>query len=322
MPFCPNCGSYISPGTNICSCGTTFGHSSEPKKEREPTEFERQQEEKRKVRNSYYQRAKKLMDDGMYLEAIEYIDKALETSKSSFYIMAKAKAYYYAGMYEKALPLFKQSIAPYQGINNYIIFEWIGDTLNGLGRFDEAIEAYEQAIDIINEEYEKSVNFFKSERWMGYERIEHACASELEQKNERIFNVKERIDYSNKLKNMKINKKPSVSDESDFNSQKELLTDIGKENLITITGTYFYGNPKFEKGMELLLKKEKDNEFDSDAIAVYLNNVKVGYVANNVRTTCYLTSNASDIQIQDTAHAKYLLYFAYSYHIAEIIETG
>ncbi len=71
--------------------------------------------------------------------------------------------------------------------------------------------------------------------------------------------------------------------------------------------------------MELLLRKEKDNEFDSDAIAVYLNNVKVGYVANNVRTACYLTSNASDIQIQDIAHAKYILYFAYRYHIAEII---
>ncbi len=45
MPFCPNCGSYISPGTNICSCGTTFGYSSsEHKKEKEPTEFEKQQE--------------------------------------------------------------------------------------------------------------------------------------------------------------------------------------------------------------------------------------------------------------------------------------
>jgi len=70
--------------------------------------------------------------------------------------------------------------------------------------------------------------------------------------------------------------------------------------------------------MELVLKKEKDNEFDSDAIAVYLNNVKVGYVANNEHTTCYLTSNASDIH-QDITHAKYLLYFAYNYHIAEII---
>lgn len=47
MPFCPNCGSYVSPGTNICSCGTTFGYKSEPEKEVE-SEFQKQQREKNK----------------------------------------------------------------------------------------------------------------------------------------------------------------------------------------------------------------------------------------------------------------------------------
>ena len=164
MPFCTNCGSYVSPGTNICSCGTTFGYMSEPE-ENEPTEFEKQQEEKRRIHN----------------------------------------------------------------------------------------------------------------------KIE------------------------------------SISSKSDFNDQEELLTLIGKKNLITITGTHFYHNPKFEKGMELLLKKEKDNEFDSDAIAVYSNNVKVGYIANNERTACYLTSKASDIVVPDIACAEYMLYFAYKYHIAKLI---
>lgn len=319
MPFCPNCGSYVSPGTNICSCGTTFGYNSEPEKEKEPTEFEKQQKEKRKLCNGYYQEAKKLMDDGKYLESIEYIDKALETSKSSFYIMAKAKAYYYAGMYEEALPLFKQSIAPYQGIDNYIIFEWIGDTLNELNRFEEAIKSYKEAINIINKDYAWTINFHKEQRWDSPS--DAYLNSLLTKKNERISNLKDRIDYSIKLKNEIINKKSTISDESDYEEKEELLIDIGKKNLITITGTRFHGNHKFKKGMELLLKKEKDNEFDSDAIAVYLNNVKVGYVANNEHTTCYLTSMASEIQISDIAHAKYLLYFAYSYHIAEIIET-
>lgn len=319
MPFCPNCGSYISPGTNICSCGTTFGYSSKPEKERESTEFERQQEEKRKVRNSYYQKAKKLMDDGRYLEAIEYIDKALETSESSFYIMAKAKAYYYAGMYDNALLLFKQSISSYHRIDDYVIFEWIGDTLIELNRFDEAIGAYKEAINIINEEYERSINFFKSERWMGYERIERACDSALKEKNERLSNVKERISYSNKLKTHQNNKKPSISAKSSFECQKEFLTSIGKQNLITITGTHFYDNPKFEKGMKFKLVKEEDNKFDSDAIAVYLNDVKVGYVANNDHTACYLTSKASDLHISDIANAEYLSYYSYMYHIAKLI---
>ena len=34
MPFCPNCGSYVSPGANVCSCGTTFGHDPESEKEK------------------------------------------------------------------------------------------------------------------------------------------------------------------------------------------------------------------------------------------------------------------------------------------------
>lgn len=318
MPFCPNCGSYVSPGANVCSCGTTLGYSTEAEKERNPTEFQKQQEEKRKVRNGYYKKAEELMDDGKYLEAIGYIDRALEISNSGFYIKAKAKAYYYAGMYDEALPLFRQALNHYWGIDTYVIFEWIGDTLNELKRFDEAIEAYEEAVDVINNDYEKSVNFFKGERWMGYERIEHACASALDNRNERLSDVNERIAYSNRLKNETIGKISEISAESDLNDQKEVLSYIGRENLITITGSNFYSNPKFEKGMELKLIREEDNEFDRDAIAVYMNDVKVGYVVNNEDTSSYLTSKASEIQIQDTSYAEYMLYYAYRYHIARL----
>lgn len=125
--------------------------------------------------------------------------------------------------------------------------------------------------------------------------------------------MKDRIAYSNKLK-----REGPIRLQKDSDEQRKFLKNIGKENFITITGTYFYDNPKFEKGMKLKLVKE-DNEFDADAIAVYLNDVKVGYVANSVRTTCYLTSDAKDIQIQDIVYAEYMFYFAYQYHIAKII---
>ena len=317
MPFCPNCGSYVSPGSNVCSCGTTFGSDPEVEKERKPTEFEKQQEEKRKVRNGYYKKAEGLMDDGKYLEAIEYIDRALEISESGFYIKAKAKAYYYAGMYDEALSLFRQSLNHYWGIDTYVIFEWIGDTLNKLDRFDEAIEAYEEAEDIINNEYERSVNFFKGESRMGYERIEHACASSLEERNERLYDVKKRIAYSNKLKNETSLK----TGESYFNDREELLSSIGRKNLITITGSYFYDNPKFEKGMEFELIKEKGNEFDRDAIAVYLDGEKVGYVANSDTTNCSKSSKASELKnLEDAAYAQYLMRYQGSYHLARIIK--
>lgn len=71
--------------------------------------------------------------------------------------------------------------------------------------------------------------------------------------------------------------------------------------------------------MKFKLVKEEDNEFDKEAIAIYLDDVKVGYVANSVRTSCYLTSEAKNVQIQDIAYAEYMFYFAYQYHIAKII---
>lgn len=72
--------------------------------------------------------------------------------------------------------------------------------------------------------------------------------------------------------------------------------------------------------MKFKLIKEDNNEFDADAIAIYLNDVKVGYVANSIRTACSLTSEAKDIQIQNIAYAEYMFYFAYQYHIAKILE--
>ena len=62
--------------------------------------------------------------------------------------------------------------------------------------------------------------------------------------------------------------------------------------------------------MPLRLVKEPDNQFDRNAIAVYAEDKKVGYVANNVRTKFELTSSASELQnkIGNTARAEYLAY--------------
>ena len=78
MSFCPNCGSYVSPGTNICSCGTTFGYDSEPEKEEE-TEFQKQEKKQINTTDEYCRQGRKLMDNGDFLKAIEYFDKALES---------------------------------------------------------------------------------------------------------------------------------------------------------------------------------------------------------------------------------------------------
>lgn len=54
----------------------------------------------------------------------------------------------------------------------------------------------------------------------------------------------------------------------------------------TLTGTkHYYGKEFLKPGMELLLEKEPDNEYDKEAIMVKLKGLgKLGYVANSPYT--------------------------------------
>ena len=56
-----------------------------------------------------------------------------------------------------------------------------------------------------------------------------------------------------------------------------------KDMYFTITGcNHYLGNEFMEKGMKVKLKKEPDNEFDSEAIMVQIKGIgKCGYVANS-----------------------------------------
>lgn len=59
-----------------------------------------------------------------------------------------------------------------------------------------------------------------------------------------------------------------------------------KEMYFTLTGCgYYLGSDFLEKGMIVKLKKEPDNEHDSEAIMVKMKGLgKIGYVANSPRT--------------------------------------
>lgn len=158
---------------------------------------------------------------------------------------------------------------------------------------EEAVEAYIEAIDIVNGDYDWKINSYEKQRF------DRPLDSYL--------------NYSKKLKRVLPRKL-----ENDTDEQERFLKNLGKENFITIVGTNFYGDLEFKKAVKLKLVKEKDNEFDSDAVAVYLGDVKVGYAANSVRTCCPLTSQAMDIQIEDSAFAEYMFYFDNQYHILRL----
>ena len=99
--------------------------------------------------------------------------------------------------------------------------------------------------------------------------------------------------------------------EETFQRNLETLKSYTKDELFTITGRNFYKNEiPLTPGMPLKLVKEPDNEFDNEAIAVYVQDKKIGYVANKDYTKYELSSSASELQdkIQDTAQGSYLFY--------------
>lgn len=66
------------------------------------------------------------------------------------------------------------------------------------------------------------------------------------------------------------------------------------------------------------LEREPENVYDSDAIAFYSGERKVGYVANSRNTVCDLTSLASELDIPRSIYAKYLMRYDFRFHIAQI----
>ena len=85
-----------------------------------------------------------------------------------------------------------------------------------------------------------------------------------------------------------------------------------KKICFTISGMYHYfGDDFLERGDEVKLIKEPDNDYDSEAIRVEVDGLgKIGYVANSVRTVlgnCYSAGRLYDkIKEQATASVKYI----------------
>lgn len=82
---------------------------------------------------------------------------------------------------------------------------------------------------------------------------------------------------------------------------------------ITITGTkYFFGQEFLEPKMEVTLKKEHDNEYDSEAIAVEVEGMgRIGHVANSPRTVMGESMSAGRLydRIGETAKADIMYVF-------------
>lgn len=161
-------------------------------------------------------------------------------------------------------------------------------------------------------------------------RMLYDWASDLIQESKKVPNGLEKLEKAKEINIRAITSRPGENSEEDLdkylhqrdsinyciNYEREYLKNLetlksfDKEELFTIAGMIHYKKSiDLAPGVPLKLAREPDNEHDRDAIAVYYNDEKVGYVANSPSTKHESTSSASELKdkIQDTCEA-YLLF--------------
>ena len=257
-------------------------------------------------RDEYSKRAWDYFMDNNFDDALYYIDMALDLDYGNANNWnRKAIVLEYMKRYEESERCYNKSLELYPQSLVYdnkarMLRDWAGhlfkdaiNSQNRLPKLEKALKINRKAIDVVQ-------------------------ANNGEETVGRYLSQKHIIENT-------------IGHENEYQRNAEALKAYDRSQLFTITGRRFHDTSiKLTIGMPLRLVKEPDNQFDRNAIAVYAedkkvgyvaNNVrtkfelnaedkKVGYVANNVRTKFELTSSASELQnkIGNTARAEYLAY--------------
>ena len=411
MPICPNCGSFVSEGSPVCSCGTTLRYGSSYEMEEDPEETKRKEEASR-----CYREACELESQGRYRQALELYERSRELGDRNFTNLQRGHLYYEMGDYEGALECYRK----FGKEENALTAS--AKALAQLGRYDEAFDMLFEVIGMIEADKRYLPDYTNPDYGVHYtsEELDSRAADRLRRKRKALARVykdiawtymfqenhklaikyiDEAIDFdeaeanylnvkaiilermgkcdkaigfydqaiamksdsvfidnearlikrwcSSLVKGEDLKKaealimkavemlsgteteediskyirlKDHIHDLMSYGGQWELLNGIGRENLIVITGSYYYGDIDFEIGMPFTLFRDYLNEFDSDAIAVYHGCDKIGYVANSLDTTCEMCTSASDLAIPFSANAEYLMHYKGQYHIARLRE--
>ena len=281
MGICPNCGSWVDDGDICMNCGGSgsysYGHDDNPDDiEINPT-YSKRDEYANKAWN-YYMDFKD--EDALYYInlALDLDDKHSNNWNKKAIILESFKRYEESEKcYNRSLELAKQDVV-YDN-KARMLLTWSHQLLdeskelpNGLTKIKEAEQKIIKAMNALPADSDEDIN--------------------------KYLRMRDTINFY-------------IGYENKFQSNLETLKQYDKSELFTITGRQFYRNKiNLTLGLPLKLVKEPDNEFDKDAIAVYAQDEKIGYVANNDYTKYKLTSSASELQdkIEDNAKGSYLFY--------------
>ena len=242
-----------------------------------------------------------LVNEGKFDEALTLINKLIENDSNDY------ENWYYKGIildnlaeYEKAVESFKKALVLNDGdeIKTFIansLYKWAKIAFFPDLEYQKALTLINEALEIIPESEDSSEFYFlKGE-------ILEALKEPVEARKNYLIAYGE----FDKLR--------------EFEAQVDYLNN-NEDVLINITGSYFY-NFTPSAGQIVDLVKESENEYDSDAIAIYLDNKKVGYVANSEYTLMDGIKSASKINglISDDAQAEILFVYLDEYIIAKLI---
>lgn len=193
--------------------------------------------------------------------------------------------------------------------------------LEGMKRYAESEECYNRSLELA-----KSDLVSDNKTRMLYDWSQHLLEESKKMSDglgnlydalEKITKAMETLPRKNSEENIEkyLKQKDSINFyidyEKEFQKNVETIKSYAKDEMFTIAGINYHENGmNLTPGMNLKLVREPDNEFDSDAIAVYAENKKIDYVANNDHAKYELTSSASQLndKIPDTAQGEYLLY--------------
>ena len=285
MGICPNCGSWVDDGDICGNCGGSgsYSYENDNDDESDSTPYISVSESRC---NEYSNKAWNYYLEFKEEDALYYINLALDINDRHANNWNK-KAIILEGMkryaesekcYDKSLELSSNNLV--RDNKTRMLYSWAAQLIeeskklpNGLRKLEEAKEKNIKAMDA-------------------------RPGDNSEENLDKYLTQKDTINFY-------------IDYEKKFQRNLETLKSFDKIELFTITGRQFYkNNINLTSGMSLKLVKEPDNEQDKDAIAVYVEDEKIGYVANNDYTKYELTSSASELQdkIQNTAEAYYLFY--------------
>lgn len=282
MGFCPNCGSWVDEG-DICGCcggSGSYGYENDDDSDDVITDsrFIKRDEYSKKAWDYYM--------DFKEEDALHYINLALDLDKShsnnwnikAIILESMERFEESEECYDKSLKLFRQSLVCDNKAR--MLRAWAGHLLeeskklpNGLTKLEEAMEKNRKAINALP-------------------------ANNSKENLDDYLRQKDSINFY-------------INYEKEYQRNLETLKKYSKDELFTIAGRKFYkNNINLTQDMPLKLVKEPDNEHDSDAIAVYVEDKKAGYVANKNYTKFELTSSASELQskIKNVAQGEFLVY--------------